>query len=275
MEKTRPTVGIGYTVGKLTVTQKTRERKSGYTVWVCKCQCGKEILLDTRCLQRKTIQDCGCTTKVKPGQIDLTGKRFGRLVCVEPTEDRKFHGSTVWKCICDCGNTCTAAGRQLTSGNKKSCGCLGHPPLKAYIGKRFHQLTVIDYAGKKDGMHRWKCRCDCGSETIVGQTLLQSGKTKSCGCLQASIITENLKLCEGTSVTILEATKRRRISSNLSGCTGVYQNKKTGKWIAQITFQRKTHYLGSYDKIEDAIKARKRGEEMHDDFLDRYYALNR
>ena len=29
----------------------------------------------------------------------------------------------------------------------------------------------------------WKCRCDCGKETIVGQPLPQAGKTKRCGCL--------------------------------------------------------------------------------------------
>lgn len=272
MGKTLPTVGIGYKVGKLTVTQTTHVRKAGYMVWVCQCACGNEVLLDTRCLQRKTVSDCGCITKVKPGQIDLSGQRFGRLVCIEPTKERRFNGSTVWKCICDCGNECMAAGKQLTSGYKKSCGCWGHPPLKDYIGKRFHQLTVIDYAGKAGGMHRWKCRCDCGNETIVGQTLLQNGKTKSCGCLQSSIIMENLKLCEGTSVAILEATKRKPISSNQSGYTGVYQNKKTGKWVAQITFKRKTYYLGSYEKIEDAVKARRRGEEMHDDFLEWYYS---
>ena len=272
MDRTLLTIGIGYKVGQLTVMRPTNGRKSGYMVWECRCACGNEILLDTRCLQRKTVLDCGCITRVKPGQADLTGKRFGRLVCVEPTEDRMFSGSTVWKCICDCGSECTAAGKQLTSGYKKSCGCWGRPPRKDYIGKRFHQLTVIDYAGKEDGMHRWKCRCDCGKETIVGQTLLQNGKTKSCGCLQASIIRENLKLCEGTSVAILEATKRKRISSNQSGCTGVYQNKKTGKWTAQITFKRKTYYLGSYDRMEDAVKARRRGEEMHDDFLAWYYS---
>lgn len=272
MGKSLPMIGIGYKVGKLTVAQKTSERKAGYMVWICQCECGNEILLDTRCLQRKTILDCGCLTKVKPGQIDLTGRRFGRLVCLEPTEDRMFQGSTVWKCICDCGNECFVAGKQLTSGYKKNCGCWGHPPLKEFVGKRFHQLTVIEYAGKKAGMHRWKCRCDCGRETIVGQTLLQTGKTKSCGCLQSSIITENLKLGEGTSVAILEASKRKLLSSNQSGFTGVYQNKKTGKWTAQITFKKKTYYLGSYDKMEDAVKARKRGEEMHDDFLEWYHS---
>ena len=82
---------------------------------------------------------------------------------------------------------------------------------------------------------------------------------------------ENLKLCEGTSITILEANKNRLSASNTSGHTGVYQNKKNGKWVAQITFKRKTYYLGSFEKIEDAVKARLCGEEMHDDFLEWYY----
>ena len=60
----------------------------------------------------------------------------------------------------------------------------------------------------------------------MGQTLLQSGKTKSCGCLQASSIKENLQLCDGTSVTILESLKQHKNVKNTSGYTGVYQNKK-------------------------------------------------
>jgi len=118
----------------------------------------------------------------------------------------------------------------------------------------------------------------CGSvsvtaekETVVGQTLLQTGKTKSCGCLQATVIYDNLKLCEGTSVTLLEFPKKKPSRSNMSGYTGVYQNKRSGLWVAQITFKGKTYYLGSYAKIEDAGKARQRGEEMHDEFLEWYH----
>ena len=139
------------------------------------------------------------------------------------------------------------------------------------MGKRFGNLTVMEYAGKRDGMHRWKCVCDCGNETIVGQTLLQSGKTKSCGCRQASVIYDNLKLCDGTSVTLLESRKKALSNSNTSGYTGVYRNKRTGLWAAQITFKGKTYYLGSYPQIEDAVKARQRGEEMHDAFLEWYH----
>ena len=186
-------------------------------------------------------------------------------------------GNTQWVCQCDCGNTCIAPLNQMRSGYKKSCGCLGHPPLKDYVGKRFHQLTVLEYAGKVNGMHRWRCLCDCGNETVVGQTLLQTGKTKSCGCMvhqkKASVPDKEDKrgLVEGTCVSILVARMTKPpIASNTSGYNGVYRNA-AGLWTAQITFKNKTYYLGSYPDIQDAVRARKRGEEMYESFLDWYY----
>lgn len=267
-----PKIALGYRVGMLTVTASTNERKNGYTIWQCQCDCGGERLLDTRTLQRRTVTDCGCKTKIPPGANDLTGRRFGKLLVIAPTEKREY-GCVVWRCLCDCDNVAYVSTHQLTCGYTKSCGCLGHPPLKDFVGRRFGKLEVIAYEGKRNGMHRWRCQCDCGNETVVGQSLLQSGKTKSCGCLQNEIIRENLKLVDGTSVTILEATKKRQWSSNTSGYKGVYRNKKNGKWVAQITFKSKTYYLGSYERLEDAVKARQRGEEMHDDFLEWYYEL--
>ncbi len=325
----RPKIEIGYRVGKLTVEAATEQRKNGYMIWRCRCSCGGEILMDTRSLQRGTVTDCGCVSKLKPGQKDITGRRFGKLVAVKPTKET-LYGTVVWHCICDCGGEIDVPLHQLTAGYRKSCGCLSHPALKEFVGKRFGRLVVTAYAGKRDGMHRWKCLCDCGKETVVGQTLLQSGKTKSCGCLghpevkdlvgrrfgrlvvtayagkqggvhrwrcrcdcgrettvghslllsgktkscgclRAETYRENLKLIGGTSVTILEAGKNRLIASNTSGHTGVYQNKRSGKWAAQITFRGKTYYLGSYSEKEEAVKARRRGEELHDDFLAWYH----
>lgn len=263
-------ISVGFRCGKLEVMEATTARKGGYTVWRCRCDCGGEVLLDTRCLQRGTIQDCGCTTKLKPGQRDITGMRFGILTAIEPADIQK-PGTTIWRCRCDCGGEINAPLSQLTSGYRKSCGCLSHPPLKAFVGQRFGKLTVTGYAGKRAGMHRWKCICDCGNETIVGQTLLQTGKTKSCGCIQAEIYKDNLKLIDGTSVTILEAYKKHPNAANTSGYTGVYRSKKNNRWVAQITFKGKTYYLGSYEKIEDAIAARKHGEELHEEFINWYY----
>lgn len=272
MKTKKPTIKEGYRVGMLEVVAPTTERKNGYVVWRCRCDCGGEQLLDTRALQRGNVRDCGCKTKIPPGASDLTGQRYGNLFVVEPTE-RRDHGSVIWRCLCNCDSVAYVSAHQLLCGYTKSCGCLGHPPLKDFIGQRFGQLEVIGYQGKRSGMHRWRCLCDCGKETVVGQTLLQSGKTKSCGCIQAGIIRENLKLVDGTSVTMLEANKKHLLSNNTSGYTGVYQNKRTGKYIARITFKKKTYFLGAFDRLQDAVAARKRGEELHDEFLENYYQM--
>ena len=82
-----------------------------------------------------------------------------------------------------------------------------------------------------------------------------------------------MKFIDGTSVTSLEARiSRPPIATNTSGYNGVYFNKKNEKWVAQIGFKGKTFYLGSFDDIRDAIKARKRSEEMYEDFLEWYYS---
>lgn len=49
MSEQRSKIEIGYRVGMLTVTERTEQRKNGYTIWLCKCDCGGEIRLDTRC----------------------------------------------------------------------------------------------------------------------------------------------------------------------------------------------------------------------------------
>ena len=264
-------IKVGTKVGRLTVIAPTKQRKNGYTIWRCCCDCGGEILLDTRALQRGTIQDCGCGHVVAPGQRDITGIRFGKLTALSPTKERGSRGSVVWRCRCDCGREILSELGQLTAGYRKSCGCLSHPALKDLVGKRFGKLTVTAYGGKEKGMHRWHCICDCGGKAIVGQTLLLSGRTKSCGCIQASIYKDNLKLTEGTSITMLKAVKSGRlIKSNTSGYNGVYFNKKRGLWIAQITFQGRTRYLGAYGRLLDAVKARQRGEEIYDKFLEQF-----
>jgi len=235
-----PRICEGYTIGKLTVRERLPEKKNGFSYWRCECECGGEIALDTRKIQRGTARDCGCETRVKPGQKDLTGVRFGKLVCLEPTDERGKSGGTVWKCQCDCGNTCLAVSTQLTHGYKKSCGCVGHPPLKKFIGKQFGDLTVIDYVEKKNGVHLWRCKCKCGGEAVVCQSNLQIGHTTSCGCKQEKQIIDNLQLYDGTSVTLLEsAAKGKLLSTNKSGYRGVFQTPN-GKWCAQITFKRKT-----------------------------------
>ena len=189
-------------------------------------------------------------------------------------DQRADGGSVVWKCHCDCGNDTEVSQNRLRKGKVRSCGCLSNPPLKDYIGKRFGRLTVIGYAGKlnpNSTEHYWACRCDCGNEKNVGQTELQRGDTASCGCYQKEKLIESMRLFDNTSVTILEHCKKARID-NKSGYPGVFQ-EKSGKWIAYINFKKKRYWLGRFSNKEDAIRARRRGEEMHDDFLEWYEGI--
>ena len=58
-----------------------------------------------------------------PKALDLTGRRFGRLVVIERAENNAF-GQTRWVCKCDCGHVVTVRGLTLTAGKTQSCGCL-------------------------------------------------------------------------------------------------------------------------------------------------------
>lgn len=47
--------------------------------------------------------------------------------------------------------------------------------------------------------------------------------------------------------------------------------QKRNKWVAQITFKGKNHYLGRYDNKEDAREAREKAEkEMFGKFLEEH-----
>lgn len=58
-------------------------------------------------------------------QIDLTGKRFGRLTAYSYAHVQLSSGRRMaaWLCICDCGNKKIIQGHHLRGGKSLSCGC--------------------------------------------------------------------------------------------------------------------------------------------------------
>jgi len=57
-------------------------------------------------------------------------------------------------------------------------------------GQRFGRLVIVSRAkNSKSGRIRWNCVCDCGGTTIASGINLQSGNTKSCGCLRKEMRT--------------------------------------------------------------------------------------
>lgn len=56
--------------------------------------------------------------------------------------------------------------------------------VKNLIGQKSGRLTVVEFSRVKKDRALWKCECSCGGTCIVSGDTLNSGKTRSCGCLR-------------------------------------------------------------------------------------------
>lgn len=120
--------------------------------------------------------------------IDLTGKRFSRLVCIEVCHGAKNKNKRKWRCVCDCGNIIETCAFQLRSLKIKSCGCLTKEKGNL-VGLRFNKLVVQSLHSVSAARRKlWNCVCDCGNEVVVSSKNLQRGSKKCCGCSSIKII---------------------------------------------------------------------------------------
>lgn len=190
-------------------------------------------------------------------KVDITGQRFGLLTAIEPT-DRRRDKNIIWRCRCDCGAETFATAKDLRSGNTKSCGNHGTDNL---AGRKFGRLTALyPLKGTKKGNAYWHCLCECGNELDVQTRSLKSGNTKSCGCLNHAARPAPKDCIDGSRACNLGETPP---ANNTSGVRGVSWSKKKQDWEAYIKFKGQHHHLGHYKKFEDAVKARRLGEERY------------
>ena len=273
---------VGKQFGKLTVLEKTGEQEDRYWTWRCRCDCGNEVVVNTKRLTRGTVFHCGCEKK-SPASLglvpeDLTGKRYGKLTVLK-LEKQQENGKSSWLCQCDCGNQCVVGAHSLHYKKRKSCGCL-HRSVDAgrqvdLKNQVFGRLTAIAPTDNNDskGSVLWKCRCECGREIAVSQDSLVQGRYKSCGCVRnerQESLYENLTFIDHTCVEVLERRKSR--SDNTSGFRGVSKGPD-GKWLVSIGLQNKRYFIGLYADFDDAVKARLHIEEaLHGGFVNTYQA---
>lgn len=200
--------------------------------------------------------------------MDLIGKRIHELTVLERYRKNR---RTYYKVKCSCGKKFKTRRDSVVAGKTKSCGHLTRFKSKDLIGGKFGRLKVVEKLGiNKEGRQMWKCKCNCGNTTTVDTSSLLRGSTESCGCLVKELALKNKKhldkwlkkdIRENTSLNNI--SRKNPIKSNKSGVTGVYFDKSRGKWLAQIEFQGKRHYLGRFDKKDDAVEARKKAEEKY------------
>lgn len=112
----------GQKFGRLTPLYPTDLRCDGYVVWQCRCDCGNLHKTSVSRLKNGQVLSCGCARGESLRQ-NIAGKRYGRLVAIRPTDQRKSR-SVVWECACDCGASHFVRVSLLRRGDIKSCGCL-------------------------------------------------------------------------------------------------------------------------------------------------------
>ena len=196
----------------------------------------------------------------------MPGQRFGQLEVIERAESTPS-GQIRWRCRCDCGRETLVMDSNLKRGRSVSCGCRRERDLS---GQHIGRLTVLErsdrYGSRGDHQVRlWKCRCDCGAITYKATDVLTNDAVSMCRRCAEEYAMKRARAAagfiQGTQLTKLARTDDR--SENASGVRGVYLDHKTGKYRARIKFQGKLYNLGTFPTLEEAVAARKEGEEQY------------
>ena len=234
---------VGQKFGKLTVIAVTDKRnKSGRIICRCRCECGKEKETPFSYLKAGVVKSCGCLA-----MRNLTGRIFGRLQAITPTEKRNISCDVIWECKCECGREVEVPSTNLIHGKTKSCGCL--LVEKDVTGKMFGKLQAIALTEKRSssGQVIWHCKCECGSETEVSLGDLISGNIISCGCsavLDSTMKKKATALSKSTGIRNIFYTKSGEFEVGIS---------REGNQYRQI-FRTLTEALDAKEQILEKYK---------------------
>lgn len=87
--------------------------------------------------------------------IDLTGKKFGKLLVIKQSDLYK-NNHILWVCKCECGNEYLVRGQSLRSGKTTHCGCSRHKYLQNSDQNKIRLRSI--WRGMKDRCYNTKHR---------------------------------------------------------------------------------------------------------------------
>ena len=177
---------VGERIGRLIVLDELEPHitpnGSKQRIVRCQCDCGK--VFTTRLSSAQKAQKCrDCLDKER--RIDITGKRFGKLVVLSMADDYispAGHRLSRCNCLCDCGNTVIVNMSGLVTGKTQSCGCLkntagllkDNPDLVAKYDFEKNSEIGIDFetiTARTSAKVWWKCK-ECSNSwfaTVASQ----------------------------------------------------------------------------------------------------------
>jgi hypothetical protein len=105
---------VGQKFGELEVIERAENDKYGNSRYLCRCSCGKEIIVDSSALKRGSKTSCG-----HKYQIEI-GSKYGKLTVIK---EIKNGGKYSYLCLCECGKQVIKSKYYLCRSKGVSCGC--------------------------------------------------------------------------------------------------------------------------------------------------------
>ena len=219
--------------------------------------------------------------------IDMTGwvmsehgVTYSRIIVIQ------YIGNSKWLVKCNCGNEkqWVVSGQNVRNGHTKSCGCI-HKEAVTELCKQRHKINKYDLSGDYgigycsntnrqfmfDLEDYDKIKDYCWYESRLSRKyhaveahIPDSGKGIKLHQLilgpHADHINrdpmdnrkENLRICSKEENHFNTSIR----SDNTSGFIGVSWDKRKKHWRVRVSVNNKEIYLGGYNNLQDAIKAR-------------------
>lgn len=231
--------------------------------------------------------------------VNLIGERVGQLTVIKRDYDtaenfyKKYNRKLrFWICKCDCGNYTILDSNRLLHKKTLSCGCLNrgsktHLKNKNNIYKLYKNYGVCTIIPKnidfifdledydKIKKHTWNILDGYifshvnKEQILLGNFILDTNNINYKNNNKLDNRKNNLRIATKAEITI--ATQNIR-DNNTSGFIGVSWKKDKNKWKSYISVNGRQIHLGYFGKKEDAIQARKDGENKYYNEFSKYYS---
>ena len=119
-------IKIGEKYNSLTILEGLYDKKDGRYKFLCRCNCGKEVLKRPNDIYTGNTKSCGCLfEKNFDKRQDRIGEKYGKLTILEVSERKDKQGKQCYRiCQCECGELTEVYIGHLITGHTQSCGCI-------------------------------------------------------------------------------------------------------------------------------------------------------